>query len=356
MDHLKDKWLRIIGVPLTGVIANLVFFDEQNEANEINRMTAMALSIGESLLLWESNRLGIVLSRKKFSSIKATSSRIIMQVAWFVTVTVSLRFLLTYFYDQTQFWGYDLSSKAYLFNIVVPFFFIIPIASIYEAMYFYSQWYRSHFESERLKKEHLQSQLASLKSQLNPHFLFNSLSTLSSLIPENPLLAEKFTDELADTYRYVLKTQDQLLSNLKEELNFIKTYFHLLETRFENGIKLEIKIHPEFENHFIPSLTLQLLVENAVKHNTVSDKNPLFIKIFTDEMGNLFVWNKLNKKKNSINSHQTGLRNIVSKYKLLNQPEVIISQTMEAFQVQLSLISPAEVAKMKASDPDQEMK
>jgi hypothetical protein len=355
MDQLKDKWLRIIGVPLTGVLSNLVFFDSQNEALEINRLTAMALSVGESLLIWESNRLGILLSRRKFSSIKATSSRIIMQVCWFIIVTVSLRFFLTYYYDVTQFWGYHLGAKAYLFNIVVPFFFIIPIASIYEAMYFYSQWYRSYFESEKLKKEHLQSQLASLKSQLNPHFLFNSLSTLSSLIPENPILAEKFTDELADTYRYVLKTQDQVLSNLKEELNFIQTYFHLLETRFENGIMLEIKVHPKFDKHFIPSLTLQLLVENAVKHNAVSTKNPLMIKIFTDEMGNLFVWNKLNKRTNSITSHQTGLRNIVSKYKLLNQPEVIINQTGEAFQVQLPLISPSEVAKMKISDTNQEI-
>lgn len=350
MDRLNDKWLRIVGVPLTGLLSNLVFFDAQNEANEVSRITAMALSVGESLLLWETNRLGILLSRKKFSSIKATPSRIITQVIWFIFITVSLRFLQTYFYDITQFWGYPIASRAYLINIVVPFFFIIPIASIYEAMYFYRHWYRSHFEGERLKKEHLQSQLLSLKSQLNPHFLFNSLSTLSSLIPENPLSAEKFTEELADTYRYVLKTQDKVLSTLKEELDFIKAYFHLLETRFGTGIRLEIAVHPQFEDYFIPSLTLQLLVENAVKHNAVSDKTPLVISIFTDDTGNLYVKNNLNKKVSTMASSQLGLRNILSKYKLLNQPEVIISHSEQSFQVQLSLISAQEMAKMKLSD------
>ncbi|MFD2200829.1 sensor histidine kinase [Shivajiella indica] len=350
MDRLNDKWLRLIGVPLTGMLSNLVFFDAQNEAAEISRITAMALSVGESLLLWETNRLGILLSRRKFPTIKATTARISTQVIWFMVMTVTTRFLLSYYYDSTQFWGYALSSRAYVFNIVVPFFFIIPIASIYEAMYFYRQWYRSHFEGEKLKKEHLQSQLLSLKSQLNPHFLFNSLSTLSSLIPENPVLAEKFTDELADTYRYVLKTQDQVLSPLKEELNFIKTYFNLLETRFGKGIRLEIQVYPQYENHYIPSLTLQLLVENAVKHNAVSDKTPLVIKIFTDEMGNLFVKNNLNKKLNMVASPQMGLRNIISKYKLLNQPEVIINHSEESFQVQLALISSQEMTKMKLSD------
>lgn len=350
MDRLNDKWLRIVGVPFTGVLANLVFFDAQNEANEVNRMTAMALSVGESLLLWETNRLGILFSRKKFPSIKSTPSRIVTQVIWFTLMTVTLRYLLTYFYDVTQFWGYPIPSRAYLINIIVPFFFIIPIAAIYEAMYFYRHWYRSHFEGERLKKEHLQSQLLSLKSQLNPHFLFNSLSTLSSLIPENPLLAEKFTDELSDTYRYVLKTADKVLSTLKEELSFIQAFFHLLETRFGKGIRLEVDVHSQFEDYYIPSLTLQLLVENAVKHNTVSDKTPLVVKIFTDDTGNLFVKNNLNKKVSRIASPQMGLRNIISKYKLLNQPEVIISQSAESFQVQLPLISAQEMAKLKLSD------
>lgn len=348
MGKLNDKWLRLVGVPLIGILANYIFFDPENEANEIHRATALALSIAETLILWESIRIGIILARKKFPSIKLTNSRIVFQVVWFIGLTVCTRFLITYVYDITEFWGYSISTRSYWVNILVPFFFIVPIGAIYEAIYFYVNWSKTSLEAERLKKDHLQSQLESLKSQLNPHFLFNSLSTLSSLVAENPVQAETFIEELASTYRYVLKVQDQVLSTLGDEVRFIKTYYHLLKTRFDEGLLLQVEINEQFEDYLVPSLTLQLLVENAVKHNALSQNQPLLIRIFTDDAGNLFVWNNLNKRKTTAPSTQTGLSNIISKYRLLNQPEVIISENSHCFQVQVSLISPKDLAEIKS--------
>jgi LytS/YehU family sensor histidine kinase len=222
--------------------------------------------------------------------------------------------------------------------VLVPFFFTIPLAAIYEGRYLYRQWWTTYYEAERLKKENLQSQLDSLKAQISPHFLFNTLSTLSSLVSEDPKKAERFIEELASVYRYLLQTNEQPLTTLHNELGFIEAYFHLLQTRFGAGIGLEIEVDEGYYGYLLPPLTLQLLVENAVKHNATLPARPLLIRIFSDEVNNLYVLNNLQPKQNAIASNHTGLRNIAAKFRLLNQPDVVVKKTDTCFQVTLPLI------------------
>jgi len=182
-------------------------------------------------------------------------------------------------------------------------------------------------------------QLDSLKNQVQPHFLFNSLNTLQALVKSNEnKTAVRFIGDLSQVYRYLLQSNEQQLISLEKELEFTHAYFGLLKTRFEDGIALEVNVDPAYRHAQIPPLTLQLLVENAVKHNMVSIAKPLHIKIFTNNSGELIVQNNLQcKPNNGMPSSKKGL-NIASKYALLRQPHVQIYEKEEVFEVRVPLI------------------
>jgi LytS/YehU family sensor histidine kinase len=161
------------------------------------------------------------------------------------------------------------------------------------------------------------------------------------LVSEDPNRAEWFIEELASVYRYLLQTHEHSLTTLENEIKFIQAYFHLLQTRFGKGIELELNIDEQYFSYQLPPLTLQLLVENAVKHNIISPAKPLVIRIFTDEVSNLYVLNTLRKRQVTVPSNQTGLSNITRKFRLLNQPDVVVKQTEDCFQVVIPLLKPA---------------
>lgn len=338
MNKLNDKWLRLIGVPLVAVMSNFIFYEPDNTLNNISRIKALTFSVLECVLLWEVSRQVIISARKKYPHLNQTASRILFQVVWLIVMTVIMRVALTFTYDVTRFWGYAIPLRSYWVNVLIPFLFTVPIFAIYEARYLYHQWWTTYYEAEQLKKENLQSQLDSLKSQINPHFLFNSLSTLSSLVSEDPKRAEWFIDELASVYRYLLHTNEQTLNTLEQEIQFMVAYFNLLKTRFGEGLELELAVDERHYPFLLPPLTLQLLIENAVKHNVVSPSQPLIIRVYTDEVNNLYVLNTLQKKLNVGPSSRTGLNNISQKFRLLKQPEVVVRETGECFQVMIPLI------------------
>ncbi|WP_461105915.1 sensor histidine kinase [Spirosoma koreense] len=338
MEKLNDRWLRLVGVPLIAIVSNFIFFQPANDARHISRGLALGVSLAECVLVWEVARWGILWARRHYPRLNQTTSRMLAQVIWFVLTTMLQRVLIVYFYDVTQFWGYPMSGRAYWVNTLIPLLFVVPLATIYEARYLYRQWWTTYYEAEQLKKEALQSQLDSLKAQINPHFLFNSLSTLSSLVSENPKQAERFIEELASVYRYVLQTNEQLLTTLDSELQFIRAYFHLLQMRFGRSVELDITVDDRYCRYLIPPLTLQLLVENAVKHNTALPTKPLLIRLYVDSNNNLIVSNTRRRKQNRVPSNQTGLANITTKYRLLGQPEVVVQQTDAYFRVLVPLI------------------
>jgi sensor histidine kinase YesM len=186
---------------------------------------------------------------------------------------------------------------------------------------------------ERLKKETLLSQFESLKNQVNPHFLFNSLNVLTELIHHNQDKAAKFVGELSDVYRYVLDSKNKEVVELKSELEFIEAFFYLLKIRFSDNIKLTISIKDK-RNVMIPPLTLQLLIENAVKHNIISKTEPLLICIYEDN-DYLVVKNQLRKKREAQRSSGIGIKNIESRYNFLTEKKIIISDDSDFFTVQI---------------------
>ncbi|WP_420148469.1 sensor histidine kinase [Spirosoma sp.] len=206
------------------------------------------------------------------------------------------------------------------------------------------QRHREYLEADlalqRMQQEKTDMQMRALQSQINPHFLFNGLNTLSSLIDESPTQAGEFVDELSNVYRYLLRSNEHELTTLNVELRFILSYFHLLKTRFGRNIAMDIDVDDEYQDALLPPLTLQLLVENAVKHNVVLPKQPLTIRIRTTQYKQLIIENTLQRKKISVESNGVGLSNIAVKYRLLNQASPLIEEQEGWFRVTLQLMMP----------------
>jgi LytS/YehU family sensor histidine kinase len=193
-------------------------------------------------------------------------------------------------------------------------------------------------EKESLKQQALQHEFDALKNQVNPHFLFNCFNTLSSLISEDKKKAEMFLNELSKVYRYLLRNNEDGLSTVENEMKFIQSYYGLLKTRHGEALQLTIDIDRRYYPYLLPSLTLQLLVENVVKHNQLAKNHPLMIEIFTTAGNQLVVNNNLQRRTIKAPSNRVGLENIKAKYELLNQRGFQVMEDGKNFTVVLPLI------------------
>jgi two-component system LytT family sensor kinase len=196
-------------------------------------------------------------------------------------------------------------------------------------------WQTSLRREQKLKEENLIFQNETLKNQVNPHFLFNSLNTISSLIPTQPETAGKFVDNLSSVYRYILENGQKDMVPLQSELNFITDYFNLHKVRDEEKIILGIEVQ-DAERYKILPVSLQILLENAIKHNIATRENQLKVKIFIEDQS-VVVWNNLQRKATQLQSTKTGLKNLSERVRLISGKELIIEETGENFIVKMPL-------------------
>lgn len=236
-----------------------------------------------------------------------------------------------------QTWS-DYSFGLWITLTIVSFFYVI---------YFYNRYQKTKIKEQKVIAGAASAKFDALKNQLDPHFLFNSLNVLTSLIEENPESAQKFTTSLSKVYRYVLEQKSKDLITVDEELKFAKTYMTLLKMRFEDSIIFEIPEKASNPESRVVPLSLQLLLENAVKHNMVTSTKPLHIKIYED--GDfLVVMNNLQPKQIVKKSSGVGLENIRQRYKLLSNKKVIINQRAKDFAVAIPMLT-KQVSTMKPS-------
>ena len=223
---------------------------------------------------------------------------------------------------------------AMLFMVII----VAVVVITYESMDSFGYWQQSRKEVDTLSKAQLQAQLDALRQQVNPHFLFNSLNSLTALISEDPQKAEAFSEELSSVYRYLLRSNDTPLVPLASELAFVDSYYHLLKTRYGDSLTLVQRILPGMEARHIPPLTLQLLIENAVKHNVILPEQPLLIDLHTNEDNYLIVSNNVQRKPSRSLSNGVGLSNILGKYAMLGQSAPVIEDDGREFRVMLPLV------------------
>ncbi len=226
------------------------------------------------------------------------------------------------------------SYRNYQFGLWVTMSIVIT----FHIIYYYNRYQQKKVKESQIVAKTESAKFESLKNQLDPHFLFNSLNVLTALIGENPNQAEKFTTKLSKVYRYVLQQKDKDLIPLEEELKFAKSYMELLNMRFEGGIKFSIPETVSNPDLKIVPLSLQLLLENAVKHNVITTDNPLSIKIY-EENGYLSIENNINLKESIGKSTKVGLKNINQRYSLITNEKVEITNKNQLFKVKLPLLT-----------------
>ncbi|CAN5595419.1 hypothetical protein BH10BAC3_BH10BAC3_08390 [soil metagenome] len=207
-------------------------------------------------------------------------------------------------------------------------------------IYYFKEYTSSRIEAEELKRFHTQAELQLVKSQINPHFLFNNLNVLSALVIQNNSEANRFIEEFSKVYRYILNNHEKELVDLKTELHYINPYIFLLQKRFGDGLKFTIDIPDNYGTYLVIPAAIQMLIENAIKHNVVSRHKPLHITLHVNGNNTVVVSNNLQAKKNVENSTEIGLKNIVKRYSLVSNREVLISNGANAFKVELPLINP----------------
>lgn len=197
-----------------------------------------------------------------------------------------------------------------------------------------------HLRAEQLQKENFRAQLEALKNQVNPHFLFNSLNVLNSLIYVDQDKAATFLSQLAEVYRALLDSGDKQLVPLEQELNLAKAYIYLMKTRFGDNVQFQVDVPAGYLHLQLPPTSLQMLLENAIKHNGSTVKKPLLIRIYTSE-NKLVVENNLQPRLDEVTSTKVGLQNISSRYKYLTDKKVEIMQSEQSFTVALPLLDVA---------------
>lgn len=264
--------------------------------------------------------------------------RVIVQ--FLVTITYSLVLIVVTIFLTALFTHKPLTSdfffKSGLFMGKVAFTFLFVSTLLSNAVLFFKNWKEAAVQQEKLKREQLSLQYETLKSQVNPHFLFNSLNSLTSLISSNPEKAIDFVKRLSEIYRYILDQKDQELVKLGTEMEFVESYIFLQKIRF--GTNLEVQIGSLPLNVQVIPLSVQLLVENAIRHNEISDRKPLIIRINSDGKQYLTLENRLQKKSGSEGTG-LGLQNIVERYAFFSDRKVIICEDQEKFIVSIPLLT-----------------
>lgn len=304
---------------------------------------SLAINFGYSMLyglsLYYANALVFIYLDSVYKETRFSVQRLIVGFVSTFFVTLFVIFLLRIFeeviVEKQSFTDYIESEKASSYLIPVLIFLVVSL--IMHAFYFYKALQDTKVKEQKIIATTANAQFESLKNQIDPHFLFNSLNVLSSLIEENPDNAQKFTTSLSKIYRYVLEQKDKELVSVEEELGFAKIYMQLLEMRFENSISYELPENTNEDAKVVP-LSLQLLLENCIKHNVVSSSKPLHIKISIED-NHLVIENNWQKKEVLSDGKGVGLQNIVNRYGLLTERKVKIVQDEKTFKVYLPILT-----------------
>ena len=326
----NDRWYMLIGILVLAMITTLLFSNTLENPNEF--IFSYLVSMCFTIMNWVSMRFIMIRLRKKFPDISDSLKR---NVIYFFTILgvivlyneigeLLLRSIFGPSYHGPDFKG----------NLVVALISIMVMA-IYEAIYYLSKIKEYIVKEEKANQVLVQSQLDTLRNQAQPHFFFNSLNTLRDIIEtDSKKDATRFVDRLADVYRFILETGKANIVTVEEEMAFAKSYLYVQSERFGNNLKVVWDIPKGQELKRMIPMSLQLLLENAIKHNVISKAKPLEITISSKD-DEIAVTNNLQPKTTMLSSTKIGLSNIVKRYELLGQEIPKIEKTASYFRVVL---------------------
>jgi len=337
-DKINDIGFRVILIPFFGIAIPLItgMVNGQNFTNWQIKLSFL-YTIFIAFIIWEGNRYLLFSMRSYFDWYKKPLKKIIVLLFGisFYTLPVSILLLAGWYHifiNTGANWP-TIFTASLIIMICVIF-----ITHVYETVFLVKESASEMLRAEQLERARAEAELEALKNQIDPHFIFNSLNTLSYLIEEKPARAKQFNDNMADVYRYILQNKARGLVLLQEEISFLEDYFSLLKIRFENAVQLNLAADKAlFDQYLVPPISLQVLMENAIKHNEFSDELPLVIEIgFNGDT--LVFYNEIRKKTLRKHSSRIGLKNLDERYKLITGHTIIVEETEKIFKVVLPVL------------------
>ena len=334
----NDFWFVVLGTILLSLITDFLFSGCSFLRYPIGyAVLNWSISWFFSICNWIIMRKMMIYLRIQFPDFKDNLKRISILFVLIVVAIILIDKLGAYSLGQVFGEEYNHPSSS---KLLIPILLIsIMILAIYEAIYYYKRLQVSIREEEQAKQVVVEAQLDALRNQARPHFLFNSFNTLRDIIDHDPKAnAIQFVDKLSEVYRYILESGDGNLTALHDEMSFSQSYLHIQSERFGENLKVDWDIDARHLNTQVVPMSIQLLLENAIKHNVISKSKPLAIKILSDE-NYLVVKNKIQLKSTQLPSTHIGLKNIDKRYQLISGQNIIVDNDGSHFAVKLPLLN-----------------
>ncbi|MDN5201473.1 histidine kinase [Fulvivirgaceae bacterium BMA10] len=334
---INDKVIRVIGVQFFGlIIPNATGLISSNDQSITYLLLTYGYFIFTAFMIWEGNRFFLFKLQEKFTWFLHPIQKVVIILAMNVFYTAPLVIvLLTIWYKVS---GNPFNWQVIQVTTIVCVVCVIFITHIYETVFLIKQREEDIVKSEQLERAKAQAELEALKNQIDPHFMFNSLNSLSYLIEKNTGKAKQFTESLAEVYRYILSNKDQTLVILEDELSFLNKYISLLHLRFEKALQVNFDLPEEMKSDFlIPPISIFIALENVVKHNEISKKAPLSVYI-KQVNSKLSIINKIVKKKTLHHSSKIGLKNLDERFKIIVGEGIKVQNDQNQFELHLPLL------------------
>ncbi len=335
----RDRIIKLVGIFLLGIsIPNIAGLISNGRYTLVQLLACYAYFILIAFAVWQGNVRLMYAIRKKYEWRHNQYYKIILSlfaanVLYSGLLSALMLYLWKRFSRETDTGWSPLINTSLIIIIVACF-----IMNIYEIIFLNREREYNLTRAEQLNIAKAQAELEALKNQIDPHFIFNSLNTLSFLITRDPQMARLYNDTLAKVYRYILGNKDKDLVLLKEEVEFISNYFYLLKIRFSEAVSMEIEITDlAAEDFLIPPISLQTLVENAIKHNEFTDSNPLTINVSVSS-NYVVIRNAIKPKQYASPTSRIGLDNLDNRYKLITARNIIIENNFKFFTVKLPIL------------------
>ncbi len=328
----------LLGIPILAMGICLFAGNDKQMGNNVSLLNAFLITCIYTGLIWISNEAIFDYFKFKYATLRETKYRIFYQTITSLVVTMMAYILATYLMHHIKGQPFSWTDCIDLASIKITFLATSMVTILYESVFFFEKWKNAVIETEKLQKETALAQFETLKSQINPHFLFNTLNTLVSIIPDQPDKAVDFVQKLSYVFRYVLSMREMEVVKIEDEIQFINSYLFLLKTRYGDNLRIHQHDFKPIYDKYLPPVCTQLLIENAIKHNIISSEKKLDLYIgFDNEY--VIIKNTLQEKIHKEESTGLGLENIIKRYTFLTPAMVLVEKHEHEFIVKLPLIS-----------------
>ena len=337
-DLLDDRVVRMIGIPFFGiVIPSATGILDFSQLEIVTIMMHFAYFILLAFIIWQGNRWLLIKYYPVFYNSDSPVQKYILMLGLNILYTGPISILMLFgwkhFTESSR-----VEDKSLLITVAAIVVCVIFVTNVYEKVLFMAQRDNVRIKTSELEQAKIQAELDALKSQVDPHFMFNSLNGLSHLVEKDSKKAQKFIENLADIYRYILKSKDRNLVFLRDEITFIKAYADLMQIRYEQNFQLKIDLDEAFENTWlIPPVSVMVAVENATKHNEISSKKPLVVEISNGD-GVVKVTNVIELRRNAFESTKLGLENLNDRFEKTIGSGITVNDEDGKFELIMPLI------------------